>query len=159
MYPHPVALLVRMILSFSGLIFSILFPIIYGYKQSYSQYYLDSPIFLTATLVALAIGLFMHKNTKWLIPSFTLLLVASFNMYEFPIIHYTAAFFFFLGSSYAMLNDKRISGFGRVSFALYTLFICDLIVFEFFQIVMLSCFHIVYAIKTYNLMKEKNSPS
>ena len=157
MYPHPIALLVRMLLSVTGIIFSIVFPLIYGYRESYSQYFTDNSILLTCTLISLAIGLFMHKNNKWLIPSFSLLFVAVFNMYDFPIMHYTFAFLFFLGSSYAMFNDKRIGGFGRLSFILYPLLIFDLIVFEFFQIFILSLFHIIYVIKTYNLIREKNS--
>ncbi len=157
MYPHPAALLTRIILSSLGLVFSILLPIIYGYKPSYSQYVEDSYILFTSTLIILSVGLFLHKNRKWLIPSFSLILTAAFDMYGFPIIHYTAAFFFFTSASYAMLNDKRISGFGRVSFAFYTLFVFDLIIFEFIQILIISLFHIFYVIRTRNLMRERNS--
>ena len=157
MYPHPFALLIRLLLSLGGVAFAIGFPLVYGYKQSYSRYFEDDSLVFCSVLFLLAVGLFMHKNKKWTIPSGSLMLVASFDMFSMPIVHYSAAFVFFLFSSLAMLGDKRINGFGKVSFLLYPLLFWDLIFFELFQVLIICLFHIVYIIKTFFLMRRKNS--
>ena len=157
MYPHPAALLLRLLLSLCGIGFAVGFPIAYGLKESYSQYFEVDPVIFCCTLVLLSVGLFMHKNPRWLVPACSLMLVAAFDMFSMPIIHYTAAFIFFIFSSVAMYDDKRIGGFGRTSFALYPLLIFDLIYFEFVQVILLCLFHIFYIIKTFMLMVRKNS--
>ena len=157
MYPHPVALLLRLLLSLTGLGFAIGFPLIYGYKESYSRYFEDNALFFCATLFLLSLGLFMHRNKKWGIPAGSLMLVAAFDMYSMPFIHYLAAGIFFVFSSLAMLGDKRIGGFGKASFLLYPLLFWDLIFFEFCQVGIICLFHIIYIIKTFFLMAKKNS--
>ena len=157
MYPHPTALLLRMILSLCGIGFALGFPFKYGYRESYSQYFETDPITFCLVLFMLSAGLFLHKNNKWIIPAVSLVLVAAFDMFSMPLIHYTAALIFFVFSSIAMYEDKRIGGFGKLSFICYPLLVCDLIWFESVQIILICLFHIFYIIKTFSLMMRKNS--
>ena len=106
----------RFILSSLGILFMIGLPVVFGYKESYSRYYIDCPLLYVAVFNILAIGLFIHKNKEWTYPSLFLVTLALFNMHDFKFIHHSAAIGFFITSTYAMWNDKRVNGFGDYYF-------------------------------------------
>lgn len=153
--PSYLNLWTRFILTTVGILFMIGLPLVFGYKESYSRYYTECPLLYVAVFNVLAIGLFIHKNKEWTYPSLFLVTLALFNMHEFPFIHYSAAIGFFLTSTYAMWNDKRVSGFGRASTLAYPLLLFDLIWFESIQVLLVCIFHLVYTLKMMNLKKEK----
>ena len=150
--PSYVNLITRFILTLIGLGAMSGLPLYFGWEQSYSRYYTHSPILFTVIFNTLAIGLLIHRNNEWKYPSFFLILLALFNMHDFPIIHYSSAVIFFITSTYAMWNDKRVSGFGRVSLFGYLLFFGGLMMFEVFQVFLVCLFHLLY---TYKLFKIK----
>ena len=127
----------------------------YGYKESYSRYYNDCPLLFTSVFNTLALGLMIHRNKEWVYPSVFLIILAMFNMHDFPIIHYAGAIAFFIGATYAMWNDKRIPLFGRISLVLYSLWVFDLIWFEMAQVFLICIFHLRYTLKMMDLKVEK----
>lgn len=148
-------LIIRLILSTLGIIFIIGLPLIFGYKESYSRYYDDSPLIFTTVFSILAIGLFFHRNKEWTYSSIFLIILALFNMYDFPIVHYISAAAFFFTSTYAMWNDKRVKWFGRVSAISYIFFILNLFWFEMIQVLLICIFHLIYIIRMFNLKVQK----
>lgn len=147
-------LFIRLVLSVLGLFSIVLFPILFGVLDSYSSYYKFSPILFTSLFSTLAIGLFIHSNVEWKYPAIMLILLSVFNMYDHPLIHYSAAILFFISSTYSMWNDKRVSGFGKVSILLYPVFFMDLLIFEMFQIFLICMFHLMYILR---IIKIKNT--
>ena len=130
-------------------------PLVFGYKESYSRYYTDAPIFFTAIFNVLALGMHLHRNKEWFYPSIFLITLALFNMHDFAFVHYTAAIAFFFSSTYAMWNDKRVPWFGRISLAFYWVWLFDLIWFEMIQVILICIFHVVYTFRMMALKKEK----
>ena len=130
--PSYLNLWARLLLILLGMIVSMIaLPIIFGVKESYSRYYTDSPLMFTTVFNILAMGLLIHRNKEWSYPSMFLIILALFNMHDFPFIHYSSAILFFFSSTYAMWNDKRVGGFGRISLcALILYFLVDLLWFE-----------------------------
>ncbi len=153
--PSYLNLWTRFILSSLGILFMIGLPVVFGYKESYSRYYIECSLLYIAVFNILAIGLFIHKNREWTYPSFFLVTLALFNMHEFPFIHYSAAVGFFITSTYAMWNDKRVSGFGRSSLFAYPLLLFDLIWFVGIQVSLVCSFHLVYILKMMKHKKDK----
>ena len=143
--PSYLNLWTRFILSCVCIIFMLILPFMYGYKESYSRYYNDCPLLFTSVFNTLALGLMIHRNKEWVYPSVFLIILAMFNMHDFPIIHYAGAIAFFIGATYAMWNDKRVPLFGRISLVLYSLWVFDLIWFEMAQ-VFLICIFLVFVI-------------
>lgn len=149
--PGYLNLFTRLVLSVSGVCSMFLFPMLFGRLDSYSSYYSYSPILFTSLFSILAIGLYIHSNIQWRYPAALLILLSIFNMYDYPIIHYTSAILFFISSTYSMWNDKRVGGFGKVSLLLYPMFFIDLLVFEMFQVAVMCTFHLLYIIKIIKL--------
>lgn len=149
------SLWVRLILSFIGVIFAAAMPLLWGYKESYSRYYANNEVIFVGMLALLAGGLFLHKNKEWALPSQSLLTLAIFNMFDFPILHYSAAIIFFISATYAMWNDKRVSYFGRISLMFYPIFVFDLLWFELIQILVICVFHIINIIKMFRLKIDR----
>ena len=139
-------------LSLGGLISMFGLPLYYGWEESYSRYYTHSPIVFTLIFNTLAIGLLIHRNNEWKYPSFFLIILALFNMHDFPLLHYSSAILFFLTTTYAMWNDKRVPWFGRLSLMGYFLFFIGLMYFEVYQVLLMCLFHLIY---TYKLFKVK----
>jgi len=145
----------RLLLILLGMTCMVGLPIIFGLKESYSRYYTDSPLLFTTVFNILALGLLIHRNKEWTYPSIFLILLALFNMHDFPFIHYTSAILFFFSSTYAMWNDKRVSRCGRLSLVFYTLFFIDLLWFEMSQVLLICIFHLIYSIKLFSLKLKK----
>ena len=153
--PSYLNLWTRFLLILLGMVCMIGLPIIFGVKESYSRYYTDSPLLFTTIFNILAMGLLIHRNKEWTYPSIFLILLALFNMHDFPFIHYTSAVIFFFSSTYAMWNDKRVGGFGRASLCFYLLFFVDLLWFEMVQVLLICIFHLVYTIKLLRFKLQK----
>lgn len=153
--PSYLTLCTRFILSLLGLITVFIYPLSFGWEGSYSRYYSFSPLLFTILFSSLAIGLLVHSNKEWRLPAIFLIILSVFNMYDYPILHYGSAIFFFTTSTYAMWNDKRVSNFGKISLLGYPLIMFGLMTFEIFQIVILSLFHLLYILKLFILKLKK----
>jgi len=145
----------RLLLILLGMTCMIGLPFIFGLKESYSRYYTDSPLIFTTVFNILALGLLIHRNKEWTYPSIFLILLALFNMHDFPFIHYSSAVIFFCSATYAMWNDKRVGGFGRISLYTYPLFFLDLLWFEMVQVLLICIFHLIYTIKLFVIKFKK----
>jgi hypothetical protein len=153
--PSYLNLWTRFLLILLGMVCMIGLPLMFGLKESYSRYYTDSPLLFTTVFNILAMGLLIHRNKEWTYPSIFLILLALFNMHDFSFIHYSSAVVFFFSSTYAMWNDKRVGGFGRISLCTYPLFFVDLLWFEMVQVLLICIFHLVYTIKLLKIKIEK----
>jgi hypothetical protein len=153
--PSYLTLCTRFILSLVGLVTVIIYPLCFGWEGSYSRYYSFSPSLFTILFTTLAIGLLVHSNKEWRLPAIFLIILSIFNMYDYPILHYSSAIFFFITSTYSMWNDKRVSNFGKISLLGYPLIMFGLMTFEIFQIVILSLFHLLYILKLFILKLKK----
>ncbi len=138
-----------------GIVSIILLPIVFGWEESYSQYYKYMPIGFTAIFSTLSIGLYIHTNNEWKISALALICLSIFDMYRFPVIHYSSAVFFFIFATYAMWNDKRVSGFGKFSLAIYPIFFINLLIFEMLEVLIICTFHLIYVLKMFNVKEEK----
>ena len=145
----------RLILVILGIISIILLPIIYGWEESYSQYYKYLPIGFTLIFSTLSIGLYVHSNNEWKISAMALICLAIFDMYRFPLLHYSCAIFFFVFATFAMWNDKRVSNFGKISLFLYPLIFYSLMIFEIIQVILICGFHLLYVVRLLNTKVEK----
>mgnify|MGYP001191167695 FL=1 len=145
----------RLILVIMGIVSVIALPLVFGCEGSYSQYYKNIPVLFTIIFSTLSVGLFIHSNGEWRLPAIFLIILSVCDMYRFPVIHYGAAILFFTLSTYAMWNDKRVSGFGKISLVLYFLFFIDLLIFELVQVLIICIFHLIYVIKMFNIKLEK----
>ena len=103
MYPHPAALLLRLLLSLCGIGFAVGFPIAYGLKESYSQYFAVDPV-IFYQLVFLCIrtqdGQFRHVlscQLQHLICSLCLLFIILLPSY----------FLYFLLQQCMMINEQE----------------------------------------------------
>ena len=153
--PSKFNLSTRLILVILGIVSIILLPIVFGWEESYSQYYKYMPVGFTAIFSTLSIGLYIHSNNEWKISAMALICLSIFDMYRFPVIHYSSAVFFFIFATYAMWNDKRVGGFGKLSLALYPLFFINLLIFEMVEVLLICFFHLIYIVKIFNTKVEK----
>jgi len=153
--PNKINLCTRLILVILGIVSIIALPIVYGWMGSYSKYYSEIPVFFTIVFSTLSIGLYIHSNNEWKVPAISLILLSVFDMYRFPLVHYSSAIVFFIMSTYAMWNDKRVDGFGKLSLMFYLLFFVDLLVFEMVQVLLICTFHLIYVIRMFNAKVEK----
>jgi len=117
--PSYINLCTRFVLTLLGLSAMVGLPLYFGWEESYSRYYTHSPFLFTIIFNILAVGLLIHRNHEWKYPSIFLIVLALFNMHDFPFIHYSSAVIFFFSATYAMWNDKRVGNFGRISLCAY----------------------------------------
>ena len=54
-----------------------------------------------------------------------------------------------------MWNDKRVSGFGKLSLSLYPIIFFSLMIFELVQVLIICTFHLIYIIRLLNTKVEK----
>ena len=153
--PSKFNLCTRLILIILGILSIFALPLVFGCRGSYSKYYNDIPHLFTLIFSTLSVGLYIHSNNEWRLPAIFLILLSVFDMYRFPIIHYGSAIFFFCLSTYAMWNDKRVGGFGKLSLFLYPIFFFDPLLFEMVQVLIICTFHLIYVVKMFNVKIEK----
>ena len=153
--PNKFNLSTRLTLVILGILSIILLPIIYGWEESYSQYYQYSPLGFTIIFSILSVGLYVHTNNEWKISAMALICLAVFDMYRFPILHYSCAIFFFIFATFSMWNDKRVNGFGKLSLTLYPIIFFNLMVFEIIQVFLICSFHLLYVVRVWNTTIEK----
>ena len=153
--PSKLNLCTRLTLVILGILSIILLPIIYGWEGSYSQYYQYIPIGFTMIFSTLSVGLYVHSNNEWKISAMALICLSIFDMYRFPFLHYSCAIFFFIFATFAMWNDKGVSGFGKLSLSLYPLIFFSLMIFELVQVLIICTFHLIYVIRLLNTKIEK----
>ncbi len=153
--PSKLNLCTRLILVILGILSIILLPIIYGWEGSYSQYYQYIPLGFTTIFSTLSVGLYVHSNNEWKISAMSLICLSIFDMYNFPLLHYSCAIFFFIFSTFAMWNDKRVSGFGKLSLALYPTIFFSLMIFELLEVLIICSFHLIYIVRLLNTKIEK----
>ena len=153
--PSSLNLWARFSLVLLGVTWTIGLPIAFGFKESYSRYYFDSPFLFTTIFCVLAVGILTHRNKEWTYPSIFLILVTLLNMHDFPFTHHACAVVFFLSSTYSMWNDKRVGGFGGGSLCVYPLFVISAFWFEMIQILLICIFHLIYNIRLFKALQKQ----
>ena len=112
-----------------------------GFLGSLSQYWGTpfQPLFIVSNIIC---SYFFFSLKNWKIPSFFLMLLTSFNWYEFKIPHNIFALCFYFSCLYCLFNSKR--------FLLYRyLYLFSIIVYpysilwgEMFSVAILCSFHL-----------------
>lgn len=140
-----------------ALLYTICLPLLLGIENSYSDYHNLIPIVFPIITIGVSLGLWLHRNHKWKLPAFLLVIIACFNNNDWGFIHNTAAILFFILSTYNMIGDKRFRFFGILSLIAYPLLFLkseeSLFIFEAVQIPILSTYHLARVIY---LLKLKN---
>lgn len=147
----------RFALCIYALLYAVLLPLILGIEDSYSDYHVLKPIIFPLATIGVSFGLWMHSEIQWKISAILLIIIALFNVADWPVIHNTTAILFFINSTYIMVKDKRFKIFGILSLLAYPLLLVNsnyyLFLFEVLQIPILASYHFVRVIY---LMKLKN---
>lgn len=147
-----IALVLRLILATGGIYATAALPAQYGPLDSYSAYYEMMLGNFSILFSILAIGLMIHADPKWQFTAGMLVILACFDKFEQPVMHYTAAALFFIGATVAMWNDDRVEYFGKLSLMFYPTIFLDMLIFEAIQIWFICTYHLIYVIK---IMKIK----
>jgi hypothetical protein len=140
-----------------ALLYIITLPAMYGILPSYSSYYLLADGWYALATSAVALGMWMHRDIKWSVPSYALVGIALFNYVDYYIIHHILAFIFFVSSTYIMYKDKRYGRFGDVSITWYVLLVLPggIFWFEAIQAVLIVAFHMSYVRRLWRVRTEK----
>ena len=144
----------RFALCVYALLYAVLLPLFLGIEDSYSDYHVVEPVLFPLATIGVSFGLWMHKEIQWKISAVLLIIIALFNVADWPVIHNTAAILFFINSTYIMVKDKRFKIFGILSIFAYPILLVNysfyLFLFELIQIPILASYHIyrvIYLIK------------
>ena len=123
--------------------YAIGLPIIFGIQDSYSSYHGNSPDWFTIATIIVTTGLWLHRSREWEIPAGALIAVSLFNMFDWPIIHFTAAIIFFVSATAIMMRDKRYGLYGIISLMFYPILMTQggLFWFEATQIILVAAYH------------------
>jgi len=142
-----------------ALLYTICLPLLLGIENSYSDYHNLIPIVFPIITIGVSLGLWLHRNHKWKLPAFLLVIIACFNNSDWGFIHNTAAILFFILSTYNMIGDKRFRFFGIISLIAYPLLFLkseeSLFIFEAVQIPILSTYHLFRVIYLLNLKNKQ----
>tara|TARA_R110000744_G_scaffold280269_1_gene392402 strand:+ start:743 stop:1039 length:297 start_codon:yes stop_codon:yes gene_type:complete len=87
---------------------------------------------------------FIRIGGHWVKAGYFLAAVGFFDHYRFETIHFVMAINFFLVCMYVMITDKRFSYLGKISLLLLPLAFQSIFWFEFFQVVLILIFNILY---------------
>lgn len=138
----------------------VLLPLILYYstgtvETSVSAYHNTSAKYiLLFSLILVSISYWVSENPG---SSILLLGVATFNMEDFVIIHYTFAVAFFLYTTYHIVKDKRFRYLGYPVIA--STFLIPYITFFWFEVIAILSFAIhsvLYSIKKLKVIKVRN---
>jgi hypothetical protein len=133
-------------------------PLFLGIEDSYSDYHVVEPVLFPLATIGVSFGLWMHKEIQWKISAVLLIIIALFNVADWPVIHNTAAILFFINSTYIMVKDKRFKIFGILSLLIYPLLLINsnyyLFLFEVFQIPILASYHFYRVLYLMKLKKR-----
>ena len=148
----------RFALCIYALLYAICLPLMLGIEDSYSDYHELNPIIFPLATIGVSLGLWLHRGIEWKIPAGLLIIIASFNVADWPIIHNIAAVLFFMISTWIMIGDKRFKIFGILSFVTYPLLFTEveesLFLFEVLQIPILASYHVARVLYLLELKKK-----
>ena len=148
----------RFALCVYALLYAVLLPLFLGIEDSYSDYHVVEPVLFPLATIGVSFGLWMHKEIQWKISAVLLIIIALFNVADWPVIHNTAAILFFINSTYIMVKDKRFKIFGILSLLIYPLLLINsnyyLFLFEVFQIPILALYHFYRVLYLMKLKKR-----
>lgn len=148
----------RFVLCLYALLYAICLPLILGIENSYSDFHTLEPVLFPIATILVSLGLWLHKGIKWKIPAFLLIIVACFNVVDWPQIHNIAAVLFFISSTWIMHRDKRFKLFGILSILMYPLLWLNveksLFIFEAIQIPLLAAYHLARVVYLLKLKKK-----
>ena len=88
-------------------------PLFLGIEDSYSDYHVVEPVLFPLATIGVSFGLWMHKEIQWKISSVLLIIIALFNVADWPVIHNTAAILF--SSEDTFLLDNSPTGFFSIN--------------------------------------------
>ena len=148
----------RFALCVYALLYAVLLPLFLGIEDSYSDYHVVEPVLFPLATIGVSFGLWMHKEIQWKISAVLLIIIALFNVADWPVIHNTTAILFFINSTYIMVKDKRFKIFGILSLLIYQLLLINsnyyLFLFEVFQIPILASYHFYRVLYLMKLKKR-----
>ena len=148
----------RFALCVYALLYAVLLPLFLGIEDSYSDYHVVEPVLFQLATIGVSFGLWMHKEIQWKISAVLLIIIALFNVADWPVIHNTTAILFFINSTYIMVKDKRFKIFGILSLLIYPLLLINsnyyLFLFEVFQIPILASYHFYRVLYLMKLKKR-----
>lgn len=148
----------RFALCIYALLYAICLPLMLGIEDSYSDYHELNPIIFPLATIGVSLGLWLHRGIEWKIPAGLLIIIASFNVADWPIIHNIAAVLFFMVSTWIMITDKRFRIFGILSLVAYPLLFTEveesLFLFEVMQIPILASYHVARVLYLLKLKKK-----
>lgn len=148
----------RFALCIYALLYAICLPLMLGIEDSYSDYHELNPIIFPLATIGVSLGLWLHRGIEWKIPAGLLIIIASFNVADWPIIHNIAAVLFFMVSTWIMITDKRFRIFGILSIVAYPLLFTEveesLFLFEVMQIPILASYHVARVLYLLKLKKK-----
>ena len=139
--------------------YALALPMAFGIQGSYSSYHAVAPIIFPLATTIISLGLWLHRSKEWEIPAIALVVVSLFNMFEWPMIHNTAAMAFFMSATAIMIRDKRYGLYGIKSLLFYPLLMIiedgGLFWFEAIQIVLVAAYHMRRVLHLIELNKRK----
>lgn len=148
----------RFALCIYALLYAICLPLMLGIEDSYSDYHELNPIIFPLATIGVSLGLWLHRSIEWKIPAALLIIIASFNVADWPTIHNIAAILFFIASTWIMVTDKRFRIFGILSLVTYPLLFTkveeSLFLFEVMQIPILALYHVTRVLYLLKLKKK-----
>lgn len=114
------------------------------------------PLFIMSNIIC---SYFFFSLKNWKIPSLFLILVTSFNHYEFNLLHNIFAVSFYFACLYSLFKNKRFIIY-RVLFILsIPIYFYSIILGEIISIIILCSYHLMVTLYTERLMKIKTSHS
>jgi len=131
---------VKLITIFLCLISPAVMIINNGILDSLSQYWGTpfQPLFIVSNIIC---SYFFFSLKNWKIPSFFLLLLTSFNWYEFQIAHNIFALCFYFSCMYCLFTNKRFVIYRYLYILSIVAYPYSILLGELISIVVLCCFH------------------
>lgn len=120
-----------------------------GYQDSYSKYFLTNaqPIFIISNVVT---AYYLHKIKDWEIPALLIILVLTFSVDKYPIVHNVLAVLFFIKCLIIIYEKSRYRNI--IYFYLMSLILLPISLF-YVEVVLIYILCIYHAI---NLFRYKN---
>lgn len=114
------------------------------------------PLFIMSNIIC---SYFFFSLKNWKIPSLFLILVTSFNHYEFNLLHNIFAVSFYFACLYSLFKNKRFIIYRFLFILSIPIYLYSIILGEIISIIILCSYHLMVTLYTERLMKIKTSHS
>jgi hypothetical protein len=96
----------KLLLIISIALSPIICYLLVGYRSSYSMYFLTEaqPLFIIGNVMT---AFYLHKIKDWELPAFTIILVLTFSVDKYPMMHNILAVFFFVQAMFIIYKKGR----------------------------------------------------